>query len=146
MTEIKRITTKKISLPLKTPFKTAKHTVTSADAILIGIETNNNVGYGAATPNLVVTGDTLFSIDNIITTVLAPRLIGQSLSDWHYIDSIIQKTVQYNSSAKAGLEIAFHNLLANELSLPLVTILGGKRQPVVTDYTVSISSAEKNGD
>lgn len=143
MEKIERITTERLSLPLRTSFKTARHIVNTADAVVVKIESGNAVGYGAATPNLIVTGDTLFSIENIIQEILAPKIVGRSLDDWQHISSIIQESLQYNFSAKAGLDIALYNLLADELDISLITLLGGRRQQVNTDYTISIASAEE---
>ncbi len=48
-----------ISVPLKTPFKTALRTVNSVEDIIVEVHTDTgNIGFGEAPPTGVITGDT----------------------------------------------------------------------------------------
>ena len=48
-----------ISVPLRTPFKTALRTVSSVEDVIVEIHTDTgNIGFGEAPPTGVITGDT----------------------------------------------------------------------------------------
>ncbi len=52
-----------ISVPLKTPFKTALRTVNSVNDIIVKIITDTgHIGYGEAAPTGIITGDTAGAI------------------------------------------------------------------------------------
>ena len=56
-----------LSVPLKTPFKTALRTVTHVNDVLVKIHTDTGiVGYGSAAPTAEITGDTKTSITSTI--------------------------------------------------------------------------------
>ena len=49
----------KISVPLRTPFKTALRTVSSVEDVIVEIHTDDGrIGYGEAPPTGAITGDT----------------------------------------------------------------------------------------
>ncbi|XAM38027.1 hypothetical protein TPHSE_23110 [Terrisporobacter petrolearius] len=57
----------KISVPLKTSFKTALRTVNSVEDIIVEVKDTGHVGYGEVAPTGVITGDTTGAIkDHII--------------------------------------------------------------------------------
>ena len=60
---IRDIQAGRISLPLRTPFKTALRTVDAVDDVVVRVVADDGqVGYGEAPPTAVITGDTLGSI------------------------------------------------------------------------------------
>ena len=59
----------KISVPLRTPFKTALRTVASVEDVVFEIHTDTGaVGYGEAPPTGVITGDTTGAIIGAVST------------------------------------------------------------------------------
>jgi L-alanine-DL-glutamate epimerase-like enolase superfamily enzyme len=67
-----------LSIPLKTPFKTALRTVTHVEDVLVKIHTDTgNVGYGSAAPTAPITGDTVSSIRAAIEGNITEQLIGR---------------------------------------------------------------------
>lgn len=141
-TKIKWIKLESIHQPLKRPFVTALHRVTEAAAIRarIGLE-NGLVGYGAATPNEKVTGDSLKSLAVIMDEVIKPQLLGQDISDWEKLLNLLQHSIQYNTPAKAAFEIALYDLRAQLFQTSLTELLGAAPRAIATDYTISIAPA-----
>lgn len=139
---IERIVSRDVAIPLKEPFKTALRTVTTAETVLVAIYlSNGEVGYGEAAPTPVITGDSKASIHYIIDDLIGPKLIGMSLSNSEAIKQLIDTAAVHNSSPKAALNIAINDLLAKQYQAPLSEVLGGFRQQVVTDYTVSVGTS-----
>lgn len=144
MTKIKTVTCQVQTSQLTTPFVTAKHTVNQMDSVVVKVVLENGLeGIGSATPNLVVTGDTIATIQTIIQEVLAPALVGQEIENFNALLALIQTTIVHNEPAKAAIEIALYDLRAKCSQTSLVDLLGGQQQVVKTDFTISIASMEQ---
>ena len=69
-----------LTVPLKTPFKTAMRTVKEIEDVVIIMETDTgHIGYGSAPATAVITGDTHGSIIEAIGKVISPALIVPSI-------------------------------------------------------------------
>ncbi len=134
-----------LRVPLKTPFKTALRTVDKVEDIVVSIHTDTgHVGYGEAPATAVITGDTHGSIVEAIQRYIAPRIIGQDISNLNRIVQLIQNALEKNTSAKAAVEIAVYDLYGQLYNAPLYKMLGGGGDPVVTtDLTISVDYIDK---
>ncbi|GEK34912.1 dipeptide epimerase [Kurthia sibirica] len=142
--KITAIYTEKVAVPLKKPFKTALRTVNIAESIYITIELENGRrGFGEAPPTLVITGDSLASIDFAIHGVFKPLLVGRHLEEFEDIFVQLHKAIVRNTSAKAAVDMAIYDLLAQQANLPLFQYLGGAKSELKTDYTVSVNAASE---
>ncbi|MED1479766.1 dipeptide epimerase [Bacillus altitudinis] len=134
------VRTSRTSVPLKKPFKTALRTVYDAASLIVIITYDQgDVSYGEAVPTSVITGETLESIDYAICAVMRPLLIGASLTQYEQIFSAIDRVLVGNTSAKAAIDMAIYDGLAKQAGLPLYQYLGGYRDQLETDYTVSVN-------
>ncbi|WP_307894087.1 mandelate racemase/muconate lactonizing enzyme family protein [Bacillus swezeyi] len=142
--KITDINTYRIAVPLKKPFKTALRTVHTLEAVIVKMSAENAAaGWGEAPPTAVITGETLDSIEGAIKEVLAPALIGRSLLRAEAIFHDIEKLMIGNTSAKAAVEMAVYDCLAQMCGLPLYQFLGGYRREIETDFTVSVNPPEE---
>jgi len=68
----------RISVPLRTPFKTALRSVSSVEDVIVEIHTDcGAVGYGEAPPTGAITGDTTGAIIGAIQDHIAKTIIGR---------------------------------------------------------------------
>lgn len=133
-----------LTIPLKTPFKTALRTVQQIDDVVVMIETDTgHIGYGEAPATAVITGDIHGSIIDAIKSVLKPKLIGQQIADLNHIIRLIQGAIMKNYSAKAAVEMAVYDLFAQLYKAPLYKILGGGVPKITTDITISVDYIDK---
>ncbi|TFB21076.1 dipeptide epimerase [Filobacillus milosensis] len=141
--KIKSIETFSITVPLKQPFKTALRTVTKLKTIIVKITLEDGtVGYGEAPPTHVITGETKQSIEACIHEVLKPLLVGKSI---HHLESLfddMKRSIVGNSSAKAAVDIALYDCFAQLAEMPLYQLLGGWKNSIETDYTVSVNEPD----
>lgn len=80
--KITDIKVKHISVPLRTPFKTALRTVNSVEDTIVEIYTDTgNVGFGEAPPTGVITGDTTGAIIGAIEDHIKKSIIGMSVDN-----------------------------------------------------------------
>ena len=133
-----------LRVPLKTPFKTALRTVEVVEDVVVMIDTDDGrIGYGEAPATAVITGDTLGSIIDAIRHYIAPRLVGQDVSELNRITQLIQSSVEKNTSAKAAVEIAVYDLWGQLYGAPLYKLLGGGDPVITTDITISVDYIDK---
>ncbi len=134
----------KVSIPLKKPFKTALRQVHSAEDIVIKmIADTGEIGFGNAPPTAVITGDSQDSIIAAIRDTIGPKLIGMDVDNLEGIMTTIDTAMLHNSSAKAALDIAVYDLFGKRHGIPLYKVLGGYRQDITTDLTISINDPEE---
>jgi len=142
--KIEAIQTGKISIPLKKPFKTALRRVDSAEDIIVKIIADTGeIGFGNAPPTAVITGDSQDSVISAIRDTLGPRIIGMDVENLEGIMTTLDAGMLHNSSAKAALDIAVHDLFGKRFGLPLYKLFGGLRTSMETDLTISLNSPEE---
>ncbi|WP_019241271.1 MULTISPECIES: dipeptide epimerase [Bacillus] len=144
---IKQIETFTITVPLRKPFKTALRTVVLAESVIVKISCNNGViGWGEAPPTHVITGESLESINGAIHKVLKPFLMNKNILLFEPLFQGMHQLLIGNSSAKAAIDMALYDCLAQHSQLPLYQYLGGYRERIETDFTVSVNSPREMGD
>ena len=113
------------------------------DTVLLRISTDSGeVGYGEANPFAPVTGE---SIETVVAFLeaLGPLLQGRSPFELEAIHKVMNQMTKGNSGAKAGVDIALHDLCAKAVGLPLYRYLGGDHPQVISDMTIGIDAPEK---
>lgn len=142
--KIKDIQVGKITVPLKKPFKTALRTVYSIEDVVVKIVTDTgHVGYGEAAPTAVITGDTFGSIKTAIEDYIKPNILGLEIENIEEIMKRIDKSLLKNTSAKAAVDIAVYDLFGQYHNSPLYKLLGGHRDEIISDLTISVNSPEE---
>ncbi len=138
--KIKDIELYRLSVPLKRPFKTALRTVDAAEALIVKVLTDTeHSGYGEAPPTAVITGDTLESVAGAVERFIKPKLVGMDVSNLEGIMERIETSMVHNTSAKAAVDMAVYDLYGKLYHAPLYRLLGGYRQFLETDVTISLN-------
>ncbi len=133
-----------VRIPLVTPFKTALRTVEAVENIVIMIETDSGeTGFGEAPPTAVITGDTKGSIITAVRDFIAPSIKGMDIENLDGIMRKIHSCMLKNTSAKAAVDMAVYDLYAKNLKKPLYKILGGNRNTIETDLTISVNPIDE---
>jgi L-Ala-D/L-Glu epimerase len=137
--KIQKISVGETKVALKQPFKTALRTVNEVHSLVVIIATDNGLkGFGEAPATAVITGDLIDSMRAGLD-LIAPQLIGVSLSDFNATLLKIQRSVVHHNSLKAALEIALFDLRAQSMQVPLYQLLGGGQPRLKTDITISLN-------
>ncbi|WP_019122947.1 mandelate racemase/muconate lactonizing enzyme family protein [Brevibacillus massiliensis] len=144
---IAKVETSRAAIPLKKPFKTALRTVEQAETVVVKITSEcGKTGWGEAPPTVVITGDSMESIESAIRNTLAPQLIGKNLLQYEQVFHLLHHLLVNNNSAKAAVDMALYDLISQQAGMPLYQFLGGYRNQIETDYTVSVNSPEEMGE
>lgn len=135
----------RLRIPLITPFKTALRSVDAIDDRVLCLGTDAGiVGWGSAAATAKITGETHASIVAAWREHLLPGLLGRPLDDG--LDSLceaLQSAMVGNTSAKAAVDMALHDLAAQAAGQPLAAWLGGGTVELATDVTISVDTPQK---
>lgn len=141
---IKNIEISEISVPLVTPFKTALRTVEAVNDIVVKIISDTGeTGYGEAAPTTVITGETKESIKSAILNYIKPAIIGMEIDNLENMMEKLNSCILKNTSAKAAVDMAIYDLYSKKLNSPLFKILGGYRNEITTDITISVNEIDQ---
>jgi len=133
-----------LSIPLKTPFKTALRTVTHVEDVIVKVLTDTGqIGYGSAPPTAVITGDTKESIETAIETHIKKQLLGMPIQNLEEVMQRLHHSIARNNSAKAAVDMALYDLYGQLNNAPIYLLLGGHRRKLVTDLTISVNNPEE---
>ena len=144
---IQQVETFRTAVPLSKPFKTALRTVYVAEAVVVKITCDTGlVGWGEAPPTHVITGDSLDSVEYAIQQILKPTLLKADLLNYEPLLQKLHKALVRNTSAKAAVDMAIYDCLAQHSRLPLYQYLGGAKSELETDFTVSVNSPKEMGE
>ncbi|MGP9655520.1 mandelate racemase/muconate lactonizing enzyme family protein, partial [Halomonas sp. AOP35-4E-18] len=99
---------------------------------------------GEAVVDQHVTGETYLGAREIIACELAPLLVGTDASDIAQFHHLAQRKIRHNPSAKAALDIALHDLLAQQSGKPLYALLGGRSHArLELPYVISLLAPDE---
>jgi o-succinylbenzoate synthase len=142
--KIQEINAYALRIPLTRMLATTYSSKTHCHVVFIEITTDDGAkGYGEAAPLTPVTGDTQETILVVLET-LKPKLIGRNPLELRTMIDDMDHTVAHNSAAKAGIDIALHDLAAKYYQVPLKLLLGGQcRDKVVTSLTAWMGTVEE---
>jgi L-Ala-D/L-Glu epimerase len=142
--KVEKIETYRVAVPLVKPFKTALRTVTTAESIIVKMICDNGIiGWGEAPPTIVITGDSLQSIESAIQHVIKPFLEKKNLLNYESIFQELKTIFIGNSSSKAAIDMAIYDCISQYCRLPLYQFLGGHKSKIETDFTVSVNDPKE---
>lgn len=133
-----------LTIPLTRPFITAVRRTESVNDVVVLIKTNRgHIGYGSAASTPAITGDSSGSIITAIKTILGPQLIGRAVTELHSLLLMNHQAIEKNTSAKAAIDMALHDLFAQYCGLPLYQLLGGHKNQINSCITISVKAREE---
>lgn len=133
-----------IGIPLRKTFKTSVRSSKRIENIIINVFLEDGkVGYGEAAPHTFVTGETQESIRAAILKHIKPAIVGLDIENMEEVMSCISNSILGNTGAKAAVDIAIYDLYGQYLNRPLHEVLGGKKESIESDITISINNIEQ---
>ena len=127
MSRIIAVRTRVVSRPLHTTFTTALRSTDTTDAVLVEVEDSDGVvGHGEAPIVPAVTGEDAPGIRADLTGPLHDAVLGVGTDDLPDLLSRVADAVPGRPTARAGLDVALHDLAARRAGVPLSVLLGGE--------------------
>ena len=143
-----------VSLRLLESIKMAGITVTTADNLLVRIEsTDGHVGWGEAASAPTMTGEMPGGMLAAIR-FMQPRLEGLDVEDLNATADQIDRFMYANEGPKSAIDMALHDLEGKRQNIPVTQILGGaqrSRIPVLwllaaNDAAADVTAARRKAD
>jgi L-Ala-D/L-Glu epimerase len=131
------------SLGLTRPYRIASRSVTSAENVIVTVKTARQTGFGAAAPDAGVTGETLEACRAALAPESLRWLAGEDVREIERLCRTLATTLGKTPAACAAVDMALHDLLARELGIPLVRLLGQAHESLPTSVTIGIRSVEE---
>ena len=125
-----------LELALEEPFVIASSALAASPCDLVRVETDEGlVGLGEACPAYEITGETLWTVQDVIGEYLGPALIGK---DPFQLEAIVhcwerELWTVGNQAAQAALEMALWDLQGKALGRPLCDLIGGRTRDGLTE-------------
>jgi O-succinylbenzoate synthase len=140
--QIDRLELKLVRLPLVRTFRTSSSRKDEIAHVLVRVEAGGRVGWGecASPADPYYCPETTETCWHILKDFLAPAVLGRS---WETIDELVgfYGRVKGNNFAKAGLEMACWDLLAQRAEVPLARLLGGTREAIESGVSLGIEDS-----
>ena len=122
-----------VRLPLREPFAIAYATYPDVRTVLVRlVAADGTAGWGEATPDPNVTGETVEATVAVLRHDLAPALLGRDARDRAAIHRALDARVEGVPAAKAALDIALHDLIGRATGVPVWALLGGRTKDGLT--------------
>ncbi len=136
---IDRVELHHISQPLVHPFRTSFGTQLERPCILVAVYSEGLVGWGecVAHSDPGYSYETIGTAWHVLSDFLIPPLLGRAVTSAGEVAATFD-WVRGHPMAKAGLENAVWDLLAQTEGLPLSALLGGQRERVEVGVSVGI--------
>lgn len=144
---ITEIRTRIEAFELTRPYTIAFRSVSDVEMGLVEIETDSGlVGLGCASPEPYVTGETREACAAALDVSNLAWLEGQDVRALPKLCRDLEGGMQTTPAARAALDMALHDLLAQHLAVPLVEMLGRAHQSLPTSITIGIKPSAETLD
>lgn len=137
---IERVEIIPLDIPYHKPLSISVGTLRVAKNVLVKVYTDEGlVGFGEVSPFIpAYSGETQETAVGILHRWIAPNIIGQSPFDIELIHQKMEKLVPGNGCAKAGIDVALHDIMGKALGVPIYKLIGGSlRDKIPLLYAVS---------
>jgi L-alanine-DL-glutamate epimerase-like enolase superfamily enzyme len=127
--------------PLRRPYVIAFRAIDAVDNVILELTTENGlVGIGAASPEPYVTGENNQTCQAVLGESSLDWLLGQDARELPALCRELAKRLPTTPAARAAVDMALHDLLAQQLGVPLVALLGRVHSSLPTSITIGIKS------
>ncbi len=141
---ITRVETQKRDVELTRPYTIATRTITAVELFFVRLRTDDGrQGHGSASPAENVTGESYADCGAALAEDRLDWLVGRDPRHLGALCGELKRSARATPAARAAVDMALHDLFARILGVPLVDVLGRRREPLPTSITVGIQSTEQ---
>jgi L-alanine-DL-glutamate epimerase-like enolase superfamily enzyme len=141
--KITRIHLQREKLALSRPYTISYETISATETCFVRVETDRGlIGTGAGNPNEKVTGESMDSCHHALKE-RTDWLIGEDVRALPALLRQLRSWLPKNPAARAAIDMALYDLLAQSLEVPLVTMLGSFHDAMPTSITIGIKAQDE---
>lgn len=137
--KIERVDLIHIAVPLIHPFRTSFGEISKQDSVIVRVHGDGLIGYGEVSPGFrpIYSYETVETVWHILRDFIAPAILHKQVASTEDLFNELA-FIRGHNIAKAGVEIAFWNLLARREGKPLGKLLGGVKTKVPAGVSIGI--------
>jgi len=142
---IRSVSSRLEAFALTRPYAIAQQApVSEVDNVIVRIEAlAGPTGWGAASPAEGVTGETIASCREALSEERLAWLVGRDVRTLPALCREARERMPANPAARAAVDMALHDLLAQHLGVPLVEMLGRAHEELPTSITIGIKPLDE---
>ncbi|HSS66682.1 MAG TPA: dipeptide epimerase [Gammaproteobacteria bacterium] len=141
--KIRNVSSRIEHFPLTRPYTIAFRSVNDVELGLVEVETESGlVGLGCASPEPHVTGESREACAAALQQENIAWLEGRDLRTLPALCRQLADRMEKTPAARAALDMALHDLLAQHLRVPLVEMLGRAHRALPTSITIGIKPVD----
>ncbi len=131
--------------PLTRPYAIAQQEPTTrVDNVIVRLEAlSGPIGWGAASPAESVTGETVAACREALSAERLAWLAGRDVRTLPALCRELRERMPATPAARAAVDMALHDLLAQHLAVPLVEMLGRAHDELPTSITIGIKPLDE---
>jgi L-alanine-DL-glutamate epimerase-like enolase superfamily enzyme len=142
--KIVSVETRVEAIPLSRPYTIAFRSVSDVENMIVVVRTDDGrTGLGAASPEHHVTGETADACKAALAPGALDWLIGLDVRTLPALARRLDADKPHTPAARAAVDMALYDLLAQGQGLPLCEMLGRAHTALPTSITIGIKSAEE---
>jgi len=125
-----------LELTMEEPFVIASSAMAYGPCDLIRVDTDEGItGYGEACPAYEFTGETVWTVEDVIGEYLAPAVIGRDPFGIEAINHVWDRELYTvgNQAARAAVELALWDIQGKALGRPVCDLIGGRARPALQE-------------
>lgn len=131
------------NFPLTRPYTIAYRSIDAVENVIVRIHAEHGlIGYGAASPEAQVTGETNEDCRKALNENALSWLIGRDVRHLNALCLDLQRHLPRTPAARAAIDMALHDLFAQHLGIPLVDLLGRAHESLPTSITIGIKPVD----
>ena len=141
---ITRIDVYSETMPLTRPYTIAFRTIADVEMSFVEVHTDDGlIGRGCASPEPHVTGETRDACATALQEQRLQWLAGEDVRALPRLCRALAERMSATPAARAAIDMALHDLLAQHLRVPVVELLGRAHDALPTSITIGIKGVDE---
>ena len=141
---ILRVEWTRLPLAMRAPYTIAYETIDTVENVFVRLITDGpHVGLGIAAPDGAITGESVQTVLDSLSSVVEPLLVGSDPMRRAVVMEQLFDTIPAQPSLRACIDMALHDLLGKQADQPVWKLLGGYRDCIATSVTLYIAPVDE---
>ena len=131
----------RVKILLESPFTISLGSQDYYESVILELHSGDVVGFGEGATIPEITGETPVTMAGAIEYILN-RIQGKTFGSLEDFSESLYRAIQWNTAAKAAIDLAVHDLLAKQAKVHVIALIGGYPITKETSITIRLGSVK----